>query len=170
MEYRDTPVLAAFFDYWDARRGDREMPSRQDIDPADIPQLLPHLSLIDVVDAGARFRYRLVGTAVVDGFNRNTTNLYADELDIPQFSRDAVHLQYRSVLRKRRPIYLRNIYVLPSGVRAMTRRVLAPLSQDGAAINMIIAALVFEYGSALREVIPLRDGTDPGSLGEAAVL
>ena len=170
MEYRDNAVLAAFFDYWDARRGNREMPSRQDIDPADIPQLLPHIALIDVVEGGARFRYRLVGTAVVDGFNRNLTNRHADELDIPQVSRDAVHIQYRAVLRKRRPIYLRNVYRLPSGATAMTRRVLAPLSPDGKAITMIIAALVFDYGAALSEAIPLRDGADPGSLGDAAVL
>ncbi len=169
MQYRDSAILAAFVDYWNAKRGEREMPGRQDIDPAEIPQLLPHITLIDVIDGGARFRYRLVGTAVVDGFNRNHTGRHVDELDVPQFGRDALHIQYRSVLRKRRPIYLRNIYVMAGNVEAVTPRVLAPLSRDGQAIDMIISALVFEYGSALREAIALRDDVD-ATLGDAAVL
>jgi hypothetical protein len=169
MQYRDNAILAAFVDYWNLKRGGREMPGRQDIDPAEIPQLLPHVTLIDVIDGGARFRYRLVGTAVVDGFNRNHTGRYVDELEIPQFGRDAFLLQYRSVLRKRRPIYLRNIYVMAGGSQAVTPRVLAPLSRDGKEIDMIMSALVFEFGSARREAIPLRDDTD-ASLGDAAVL
>jgi hypothetical protein len=169
MQYRDNAILAAFVDYWNAKRGDREMPGRQDIDPGEIPQLLPHLTLIDVLEGGARFRYRLVGTAVVDAFKRNHTGHHVDEIDAPQFARDALHLQYGAVLRKRRPIYLRNIFVLATGRKAVMPRVLAPLSRDGRRIDMIITAMVIEYGSVLRETIALGDGAE-ASLGEAAVL
>jgi hypothetical protein len=170
MNYRDDAVLAAFFDYWDGKRGAREMPGRPDIDPAEILQLLPHISLIDVIDGGARFRFRLMGTAVVEGFNRNHTGRYLDEVDISQFAREALHAQYHAVLRKRRPIYLRNVFVLLSGAKALTRRVLAPLSSGGAAVDMIISATVFDYGSAPRDAIPVEEGAEQGRLGEAAVL
>lgn len=58
----------AFFqpllDYWEARRGDRGVPRRGDIDPLDLPpSLLPHLLLIDVEREPLDFRYRLAGTA-----------------------------------------------------------------------------------------------------------
>ena len=47
--------------YWDGRRNGRRMPARRDIDPADIPGLLPHVSLIHKPDG--QFRFRLVGSA-----------------------------------------------------------------------------------------------------------
>lgn len=46
---------------WHRRRGDRKMPRRADIDPTEITTVLPHLRLIDVLEGGARYRYRLVG-------------------------------------------------------------------------------------------------------------
>jgi hypothetical protein len=169
MQYRDSAILAAFVDYWNAKRGDREMPGRQHIDPGEIPQLLPHLTLIDVVDGGARFRYRLMGTVIVDAFARNNTGRHVDEIDAPPFVRDGLRVQYGAVLRKRRPIYLRNIFALASGRKAVMPRVLAPLARDGRSIDMIIAAMVVEYGSAPRETIALGEGSE-ASLGEAAVL
>ena len=107
-------------------------------------------------------RWSTASTATIPAVTWTSSN-------VPQFGRDALHIQYRSVLRKRRPIYLRNIYVMAGNVEAVTPRVLAPLSRDGQAIDMIISALVFEYGSALREAIALRDDVD-ATLGDAAVL
>ncbi len=36
--------------YWRATRGHRMMPARGDLNPGDIPTLLPHLILVDKVD------------------------------------------------------------------------------------------------------------------------
>ena len=36
------------FDYWLRSAGTRRMPARSDLDPLKVPQLLPHLGLIDV--------------------------------------------------------------------------------------------------------------------------
>ncbi len=38
------------------------MPARGDINPADIPALLPHLGIIEKADG--ELRYRLIGTAM----------------------------------------------------------------------------------------------------------
>src|SRR3546814_19599704 len=57
--------LQRLFDYWDRIRGERAMPSRVDIDPTDIPDLLPDVALFDVEWEPLALRYRLVGTAVV---------------------------------------------------------------------------------------------------------
>lgn len=56
--------VRALYDYWNAKRGDRQFPSRADLDPAEIPGLLPHLSLIEIRPSQPRFVYRLVGTEV----------------------------------------------------------------------------------------------------------
>lgn len=58
--------LRELLEYWRSKRGSRLMPARADIDPIEIPTLLPIIGLVDVLDGGARFRFRLLGTEVVD--------------------------------------------------------------------------------------------------------
>ncbi|HVI90552.1 MAG TPA: PAS domain-containing protein [Dongiaceae bacterium] len=53
--------------YWQVIKTDR-LPSRLDIDPIDIPDLLPNIMLLDVLEGGKDFRYRLAGTAVERNF------------------------------------------------------------------------------------------------------
>ena len=54
----------ALFAYWEEIRGEHAMPSRVDFDPVDIPKLLPYVALVDIVQPGPKFRYRVVGTAM----------------------------------------------------------------------------------------------------------
>lgn len=56
-------TLLALLAYWRDKRGARRFPSRADVDPAEIPALLPHIILTDVMPDG-RYRYRLTGTSV----------------------------------------------------------------------------------------------------------
>lgn len=71
--------LRALRDYWLELRGDRQMPSRQDIDPIDIPHLLAHLVLVDVFSDPLRFRYRLIGTEITRLVGRDATGRWLDE-------------------------------------------------------------------------------------------
>jgi hypothetical protein len=41
--------LRVAYAYWEAKRDGRLMPSRSDIDPTDIPKLLPYVTLIEVL-------------------------------------------------------------------------------------------------------------------------
>src|ERR1051325_6866611 len=67
--YQSDPVLGPVLRYWFDKRGARLMPSRRDIDPVEIePRLLPNLQITELVDGGARFRYRLAGTAIVEAY------------------------------------------------------------------------------------------------------
>lgn len=80
------PVHHLALDYWlNCRRSVGGTPGRQDIDPIDIPGLLPWVSLIDMeqLSGGLRFRHRLVGTAVVAMRDHDTTGLWLDEFHGP---------------------------------------------------------------------------------------
>lgn len=57
------------------------MPGRNSIRPADIPRLLPHVSLIEIERSPLRFRFRLAGTRLRDLYDREVTGLYLDEVD-----------------------------------------------------------------------------------------
>jgi hypothetical protein len=61
-----SPLLQQLHAYWEGKRGARLAPTREELDPAEIVRLLPHLFLIDAVGSKPRFRYRLIGTAVVE--------------------------------------------------------------------------------------------------------
>jgi hypothetical protein len=60
------PVLREFHEYWRALAKGNRLPSRSQVDPVEIPSLLPNLFMIDVITGPPEpsFRYRLAGTEI----------------------------------------------------------------------------------------------------------
>jgi hypothetical protein len=137
-------ALAELYAYWRAKRGARFAPSRADIDPIEIPRLLPHLMLIDVVDGGARFRYRLAGTEVESRFGCSMVGRYIDEMMRGRYS-DYLHDLYRELIASRRPLYSESAYGSEDDAPSQARRLMLPLSSDGSVIDMVLAGQVFTY-------------------------
>ena len=147
--YRDDPILGPALAYWIEKRGNRLMPSRRDIDPTQIPRkILPNLQIIDVVDGGARFRYRLLGTATVEAYGEDFTGRYPDEMFPPDL-RDFIHNIYGQVCNSKAPLYLRNRYVTAKGYKLGSKRIYMPLSDDDVEVNHILGVLRFEYDSSV---------------------
>lgn len=69
----DAPRVEALAAYWEARRAGRSFPSRADIDPLDIPGLLPDLVLLDVLPAPESYRVRLFGTRLAEANSADLT-------------------------------------------------------------------------------------------------
>jgi hypothetical protein len=67
------PEQRQLFDYWVEKSRAGGMPGRRDIAPADIPRLLPHVSLLDVLPDSGGFRYRLAGSRLREVFDREVT-------------------------------------------------------------------------------------------------
>jgi hypothetical protein len=98
-----SPLLRQLHTYWERKRGARLAPTRKEIDPAEIVRLLPHLFLIDAVGTEPRFRYRLIGTAVVELTGRDLTGHFVDEnLEPAKFA--ALVEPYEAVIRQARPV------------------------------------------------------------------
>ena len=64
------PRTKALYDYWSGLRHGRAMPSRADIDPIQIPALLPYIIMYDVGASGG-YTVRLVGEEVVHFVGQN---------------------------------------------------------------------------------------------------
>ena len=73
-----SPRLRELRDYWLSLASGRVMPSRDDLDPVDIPRLLPNLMLVDVFRDPQRFRFRLIGTRLTELARRDSTGRWLD--------------------------------------------------------------------------------------------
>ena len=148
-DYRDDPVLGPALAYWMSKRGERAMPRKRDIYPTEIPaRILPNLQLIDVIDGGARFRYRLIGTATVDAYGEDFTGRYPDET-FPADLRDFIHGIYRQVCVWKTPLFLSNRYITAKGFELASQRIYMPLSDDDTDAHHIFGVLRFEYESSI---------------------
>ena len=67
------PSIAALWRYLRSRRPSGPPFMRADFDPVDVPRLLPHVWLFDVLNDPLDFRYRVVGTNIVASMKMDLT-------------------------------------------------------------------------------------------------
>lgn len=141
--------LVELYRYWLVKKGERELPGRCDIDPVEIPDLLPYLLLTEIVDGGRRLRYRLAGTEVERFFGRPMTGRFVDEL-LKQHYRAYLEDLYAEMIRRRSPVYSESAYKHRDNP-LRTRRLMLPLSTQGREIDMALCGQVFWHDSSLGE-------------------
>ena len=118
-------------DYWQSKRSGGSLPLRAQIDPLDVPRLLPYLMLIEVVEG--RLRYRLAGTQVVANAGFDFTGRYLDEL---QFANRDFYLGcYGEILKARTPLFGIDHWVYPDGRNGVSEYGMLPLSSDGQSVS-----------------------------------
>ncbi|KLN61707.1 hypothetical protein WH96_05145 [Kiloniella spongiae] len=68
-------------DHWNQLRADDHLPAKEDLDPINIPRLLGNSCLIDVLDGGTDFRYRIIGSAIQDISRAGQSGKKISEID-----------------------------------------------------------------------------------------
>ena len=139
-------MLSALLAYWIRLCGTRGMPARREVDPLALgARLLPHMAIIDVLDGGTRFRFRLCGTGLAAAAGVDLTGKYVDALNPNQDYAAYIQAVYRRTAETRRPVYSETLYAgLESGSpRRLAKRLLCPLSDDGLACSHILGAQTF---------------------------
>ena len=140
------PRLREAHDYWRRKTGARAMPRRADIDPTEIPKLLPDVMLVDVLPEG-RYRYRLIGTENARAHGINATGRSLDEvLPGPDYKAHVIAL-YDECVRTRRALYSECLFLSlqQQGPERHTKVLFLPLSDDGASVNIVLVGQVFFY-------------------------
>jgi len=133
-----------FVDYWTKLAGAKGgLPSRQDIDPIDIPRdALPFVLLVDVVRAGQglRFRFRMVGTGIVAVEGEETGHYLEDIVDQTRLAQIRPHY-VDCVSRK---VWVRHHSLhSPAGDRVDSDALLLPLSADGTDVDMLFGLTTY---------------------------
>ena len=158
------PTLRRLYHYWLDKRGDQAWPDRRAIDPADLKQILPNLAIIEIIGAKAdpRFRYRLVGTAIVAVYGVNPTGKFIDEITTGAY-RDFLLGLLREVATAGRALYAASAFQLDkTGLSA--ERLFLPLAVGDGVVRQIIVSHTFDWSA--RETVALaiaeqaRDRTD----------
>lgn len=128
-------------DYW-LSKAKGSVPSRSDIDPVDVRELLPNLMMIDMFGDPPRFRYRLVGTQVVQYTGFDFTGRCLDEMVFQ--GRDFIEQCYRRILEKKRPIFGHYAWLVRSRHFGQCEFGLFPLSDNGVTVNRGISIEDYE--------------------------
>ena len=134
------PEQQAVYDYWRSKCRAGHLPSRQDIDPMEIREHLPMISLIEVQKSTPhqRFQCRLAGTGFWDLFEDEIQGRYVDELP---FSGDR-HQYWNRVLTQvahnRRPTAGVTRPGTPLGSHLAQFWIRLPLSRNGKDVHLIL--------------------------------
>ncbi|MEK9969065.1 MAG: PAS domain-containing protein [Ferrovibrio sp.] len=149
----DVPLLRQVHDYWLSKRVGAALPLRSAIEPTEIPLLLPHLFLVEVLQPGPpmRLRMRLAGTAFRHFFGFDLTGQEMSE-DDPRLDRAQFCAEWREVLERRAPRWARvrqQAGAAPvgqeEGITAIRfTGLVLPLSRDGTAADMLLGATVYD--------------------------
>lgn len=133
------PDLCFALEYWQGKCAGRFAPARADIDPVEIPEVLPRVMLADV-EAGASgevdFRYRLSGTGIRNVHGYDPTSLRPLDLTPPIYGQ-LIHAHYTAAVERRHP--LAHIIVMVTNQKQRSyARIILPLSADGESVNMLM--------------------------------
>jgi hypothetical protein len=142
------PRFRRLADYLASKAQPGKLPGRQHIEPLDIPDLLPHLMLIDVVpQPGGRNRYRvrLVGTAAVAIQGSDATGKFADEILTAPQGGELVE-GYDEIVRTRQPQYRHGVVATPGRDHVEYERIAFPLAADGEHVDMLVFVFVQSQG------------------------
>lgn len=132
------PHLARLLEHWHSLRGDDDLPHFQCVDPLDMGYALGHLNLLEVVDNGEDFRYRISSTEAGRRLGVEYQGMLVSE--VGKFSSRFFGATYRESMRRRLPLY--SIHVPPLEVSVSEwRRLLLPLAGDDGTVVRFLSGV-----------------------------
>jgi CheY-like chemotaxis protein len=139
------PILRRAYDYWLEKAAGRGIPDRQDLDPGEIKDILPYLSILEIVTAanGRNHRYRLVGTRVSDALGYNPTNHFIEEF-VENGHGDFIKRLLADVDASGQPLYAASSF-RSSTIGLSTQRILLPFTHGGTTVEQIVIVQTFDW-------------------------
>jgi hypothetical protein len=138
-----SPLIRQAYAYWSGKRRGERLPARTDIDPVDIPAVLPHLALVERDADSRRMRYRLFGSALVELLGQDATGRYLDEV-YPDFITSPSRIYREQVFDMGKPSHRIGRPTLRFAKDFYSvERLYLPMAEDGRRVDMVMSVLVF---------------------------
>ncbi len=131
--------------YWKSKLCGRKMPSRKDIDPAEIVRLLPYVALVDVipdVPIEKRYRVRLFGTQLVEYHQKDWTGKLVFDVTSGEAAQRIAQAGEFCVNHHRPWLSSGRLYWTNQKSAKQFEAVILPLSLDDTTVNMLLVLLV----------------------------
>ncbi|RMF08140.1 MAG: PAS domain-containing protein [Alphaproteobacteria bacterium] len=135
----DEPALRAVLDHWTSCKENTDIPLRKNVNPAAIVRHLPYVGMVDVLEDGKDFRFRLlgndIGQLVGSGSSKRLLSEYPNRR-----GRDQMAELFKACLDYRQPVYSHG--TLEHYDRAFTtfKTLCLPLSEDGQTVTTLLCA------------------------------
>ena len=144
-EYDEMPLTRHndLYKYWAQVRNHRTMPTRSDIDPANIIRLLPVIALIEQRAEG--YFWRLIGTEITEHFGRNLTGERYGSHFSPTSFVDATMASFDMAFEREVPVFDEFVYRSEEGLPHAVSRLICPLAADHTHPPMIIHTRLHRY-------------------------
>jgi len=128
----------ALYNFWNEARGQKCFPAQKDLALWDMPTLVPHLFIMDVLPEG-EFRYRFVGTEIDHHQSHSITGLLLSEFRSDETFENLRKLfgtsaeqgvigYYRSQMKSETKEYV------------LYERLVLPIADDGVKVNKLLGA------------------------------
>jgi PAS domain-containing protein len=138
------PQLRFLLRYWSELAGERDMPVAKQIDALEMRPALGYVNLLDLIEGGKDFRYRVFGSniAAVAGYDMTGRQLSALKT-VPYMAEFAL-ATCRAVVQRRQPM-LTEHRPPPSAVPtvAWNDLVLPLAGEDGSVVRLLIGSVPF---------------------------
>lgn len=147
------PVCLEMLSYWKAKRGDRPMPSPDDLRPAEFARLMPYLILLQVDHDPFDLTYRLFGEHVAISFGVNSGGRRVLEAypGNPNLCKELFRF-YSYVAAERRPFAAAGTMLGAGNKVVRTEGVYMPLSYDGHRTDRILGCSM-KYDADRRDFV-----------------
>lgn len=136
---RAHPDLVRFAEHCDKLASGHPMPRREDFRPSDVSWMLGHLFIVDVVDDGEDYCFRLFGDFWQTILGFDLTGQRLSGLESFGFL-TALRPEYASVVATQKPQFHPGKLVWPDGKTIDYQRLLIPFSREGNQVSLILGA------------------------------
>lgn len=143
----DNPRLADLLRYWRDKRGERLLPAHGDIDPIELKAHLGLLYFVDVEREPRRYRFRMIGTAIVATLGRDMSGRYFEDIYPDDILADTVE-GFDWIVEHRAPLRLFGIAVYAEKRHYDFEILHLPLASDGETVSMVLGELLLTLATA----------------------
>lgn len=127
---------------WLDRKSASKLPAREDFSPVDLRDWLGNISLVDVQVQPRRFRWRLIGTTIVEVLERDSSGRWFDEIYGDMELADFVQA-YSLCVDRHLPVTFRGSVVFAGKDHIEFQMLQLPLAGNGTDVDMILLMLEF---------------------------
>lgn len=147
----DLPVkpLPFLLDYWHDLPRVEDLPLANAVDALSLGPALGDVMLLDVIDQGQDFRYRVYGSKIAEGANFDMTGRLTSEIQTSRYVSIFFLAIYRAAMIRREPVYTRHNPPVEVSAKTWDRLILPLAGKSGPVERILVGNVAGRWRSTL---------------------